>query len=158
MRTPSREPKTPDHLTVRRLQVVDAALARQLDDLFDEGMAWDAVEGRRFLVDPGNFLAVAFWDEIPRGFVSAHRLQRFDRRRAEVLLYEIDVAPSHQRCGIGAALVADVTRWAAEVGAAEVWVLAEGADARAQAFYRAIGGQADEQGALMFTFPLAGTP
>lgn len=144
------------HLTVRRLQSVDALLARQLDGLFDEGMVWDDAEGRRFLADSSNVFVAAFWDDVPRGFVSAHRLQRFDRRRAEVLLYEIGVDEPYQRRGIGAALVAKVERWAEEEGADEVWVLAEGDDARAIAFYRAIGGQDDEQGAIMFTFPSAG--
>lgn len=150
------EPEPLAHLTISRLQSVDAFLAARLSVLFDEGMVWDEGEGARFLGDPGNFLAVAFWGESPCGFVSAHRLQRFDRRRAEVLLYEIGVDDPYQRRGIGAALVAAVTSWAAEVGADEVWVLAEGDDDRAQAFYRAIGGQPDEQGALMFTFPIAG--
>ena len=140
---------------MRRLQSVDASLAAQLNRLFDEGMEWDEREGRRFLADPANLLVVAFWDDTPCGFATAHQLQRVDRRRAEVLLYEIGVDDPYQRRGIGAALVAEVRRWAAEVGADEVWVLAEGEDDRAQAFYRAIGGHADEQGAVMFTFPVA---
>jgi aminoglycoside 3-N-acetyltransferase I len=114
--------------------------------------------GRRFLADPANLLVVAFWGEEACGFATAHRLQRVDRRRAEVLLYEIAVADSYQRRGIGAALVEEINRWAAGVGADEVWVLAEGDDDRAQAFYRAIGGQPDERGAMMFTFPVTGEP
>jgi ribosomal protein S18 acetylase RimI-like enzyme len=152
----SRKPETSAHLTVRRVRLVAAALAAHLDLLFDEGVSWDDAEGQRFLTDPANLLVVAFWDDIPCGFATAHRLQRFDHRRAEVLLYEIGVDEPYQRRGIGAALVAAVTSWAAEVGADEVWVLAEGEDDRAQAFYRAIGGIADEQGAVMFTFPVAG--
>jgi GNAT superfamily N-acetyltransferase len=148
--------ETPNQLTVRRLGVADASWARLLNELFDVGMVWDAGEGRRFLADPANLLVVAFWDDVPSGFATAHRLQRFDRRRAEVLLYEIGVEESDQRRGIGAALVDEVKRWAGEVGADEVWVLAEGSDARAIAFYRAIGGHADEQGAVMFTFSIAG--
>ena len=145
------------HLTVRRLGAADASWARLLNELFDAGMVWDAGEGRRFLADPANLLVVAFWDDIPCGFATAHRLQRFDRRRAEALLYEIGVAEPYQRRGIGAALVEEIRRWAADVGADEVWVLAEGEDAEAIAFYRAIGGHADAQGAVMFTFPVAGT-
>lgn len=143
-------------MTVRRLGAADAGWARLLNALFDAGTVWDDAEGRRFLADPANLLVVAFWDDVPCGFATAHRLQRFDRRRAEVLLYEIGVDEAYQRRGIGAALVEEVKRWAAEAGADEVWVLAEGDDARAQAFYRAIGGHADEQGAMMFAFPVAG--
>ncbi len=154
MASASVAPGDPLHLSVRRVRSVDALLARQLDGLFDEGMVWDDTEGQRFLADPSNLLVVAFWDDIPCGFATAHRLQRVDRRRAEVLLYEIDVAEPYQRRGIGSALVAAVKRWAAAVGADEVWVLAEGDDARAIEFYRALGGHADEQGAIMFTFAI----
>lgn len=155
---PSSQAAAPSHVTVRRLGAADAGWARLLNELFDAGVVWDAGEGRRFLADPANLLVVAFWDDAPCGFATAHRLQRFDRRRAEVLLYEIGVDEAYQRRGIGAALVEEVRHWAGEVGADEVWVLAEGDDARAQAFYRAIGGHADEQGAVMFTFSVAGTP
>lgn len=151
-------PALPAQLTVRRLLSVDASLAAQLNRLFDEGMDWDEREGRRFLADPANLLVVAFWGDEACGFATAHRLQRVDRRRAEVLLYEMAVADSYQRRGIGAALVEEINRWAAGVGADEVWVLAEGDDDRAHAFYRAIGGQPDERGAMMFTFPVAGEP
>jgi GNAT superfamily N-acetyltransferase len=147
-----------EHLAVRRLGAADASWARLLNDLFDAGKVWDAGEGRRFLADPANLLVVAFWDDVPCGFATAHRLQRFDRRRAEALLYEIGVAEPSQRRGIGAALVEEIRRWAAEVGADEVWVLAEGDGAQAQTFYRAIGGQPDDRGAMMFTFSVAGTP
>lgn len=153
---PSSPAATPSPVTVRRLGAADASWARLLNELFDVGMVWDAGEGRRFLADPANVLVVAFWDDAPCGFASAHRLQRFDRRRAEVLLYEIGVEEGRQRRGIGAALVEEVKHWAAEVGADEVWVLAEGQDAGAIAFYRAIGGRADAQGAVMFTFAIAG--
>lgn len=144
--------------TVRRLEAVDASWARLLNELFDAGTVWDAGEGRRFLADPANLLVVAFCDDMPCGFATAYRLQRVDRRRAEVLLYEIGVDEAYQRRGIGAALVEEVRRWAADVGADEVWVLAEADDVQAQAFYRAIGGHADEQGAMMFTFPVADRP
>lgn len=153
---PSSPAATPSRVTVRRLGAADASWARLLNELFDVGMVWDAGEGRRFLADPANLLVVAFWDDVPCGFATAHRLQRFDRRRAEVLLYEIGVEEGRQRKGIGAVLVEEVKRWAAEVGADEVWVLAEGQDAGAIAFYRAIGGRADAQGAVMFTFAIAG--
>jgi GNAT superfamily N-acetyltransferase len=142
-------------LSVRRLTSVDTALARQLDELFDEGTVWDRAQGERFLADRSNLLVVAFWDEQARGFASAHRLQRFDRRRAEVLLYEIGVAEPFRTRGIGTALIAEVKRWAAEVGADEVWVLAEATNTPALAFYRATGGEEDTRGAVMFTYAVA---
>lgn len=94
-----------DSLTVRREAAVDTALAAQLDPLFDEGVAWDAVQGRRFLAHPDTLLLVARRDGEVCGFLSAYRLRRFDRRRAETLFDEIGVAVPVQRRGVGRALV-----------------------------------------------------
>jgi hypothetical protein len=82
------------HLTVRRVTTVDVALAAELDAMFDEGVSWDAEQGQRFLAHPDTLLLVARWDGEACGFLSAYRLQRFDRRQAEVLLYEIGVEES----------------------------------------------------------------
>ena len=155
MATGSRLPRQNGPFSVRRLESVDSPLARQLDALFDEGVAWDERQGQRFLSDPANLLLVAFWDDAPCGFATAHRLQRFDRRQASVLLYEIGVVEPLQRRGIGAALIDAVKRWATDVGADEVWVLTEPANDAARALYRATGGEEDEAGITMFVYPLA---
>ena len=145
--------ETPNQLTVRRLGAADASWARLLNELFDVGMVWDAGEGRRFLADPANLLVVAFWDDIPCGFATAHRLQRFDRRRAEVLLYEIGVEEPFQRRGVGRALVEEAKRWSAELGAGELWALTENDNAPARALYAATGGR-EETGLTMFEYGL----
>ncbi len=139
-------------LTIRRLTEVDAALADQLKVEFDEGMEWDEAEGQRFLANRDNLFLAALWDDRVCGFATAHRLQRFDRRRAEVLLYEIGVNEAFQRLGIGTALVDAVKRWAKEVGADEMWVLTERDNAAAMALYAATGGEADPPGTTMFTY------
>src|SRR5829696_9146280 len=126
-------------LTVKRETSVDVGLAAELDTLFDEGMVWDAEQGHRFLSQPDTLLFVARWDGEACGFLSAYRLQRFDRRRAEVLLYEIGVQERFQRRGVGRALVEEAKRWAAEVGADELWVLTEDDNAPARALYAATG-------------------
>ena len=141
-------------LAIERVTNVDDALAAALDAEFDEGMAWDAEEGRRFLANPDNLLLVARWEGEVCGFLTAYRLQRFDRRRAEVLLYEIGVREPFQRRGVGRALVEGAKRWAAEVGAAELWVLTEADNAPALALYRATGGTADPPGTTLFAYDL----
>jgi GNAT superfamily N-acetyltransferase len=105
-------------LSVRREVAVDAALAAQLDAVFDGGGAWNAEQGRRFLADPDALLLVARWDGEECGFLTAYRLQRFDRRRSEVVLFEIGAEEPFRRRGIGRALVEEAKRWAAEVGVA----------------------------------------
>ncbi|HET7034714.1 MAG TPA: GNAT family N-acetyltransferase [Thermomicrobiaceae bacterium] len=141
----------PSPFTLQRLQHVDGALAQHLNAVFDD-KTWDAEQGERFLRDPENLLVVAFCSDQPCGFVSAHRLQRFDRRGAEVLLYEIGVVEAYRRQGVGTALIHEVKRWAREVGADEVWVLTERTNQAAMALYRATGGQEDSPHTTMFTY------
>ena len=140
-------------LTVRRVTIVDEALAAELDTMFDEGVSWDAEQGQRFLTHPDTLLLVARWDGEACGFLSAYRLQRFDRRGAEVLLYEIGVEEPFQRRGVGRALVEEAKRWAADVGADELWVLTEDDNTPARALYAATGGR-EETGFTMFTYSL----
>ena len=140
-------------LSVRREMTVDAVLAAELDALFDEGVTWDAEQGQRFLAHPDTLLLVARWDGEVCGFLTAYRLQRFDRRGAEVLLYEIGVEEPFQRRGAGRALVEEAKRWAAEVGAAELWVMTEDDNIPARALYAATGGR-EETGFTMFDYGL----
>jgi ribosomal protein S18 acetylase RimI-like enzyme len=140
-------------LTVRRVTTVDEALAAGLDAMFDEGVSWDAEQGQRFLAHPDSLLLVARWDGKACGFLSAYRLQRFDRRGGEVLLYEIGVEEPFQRRGVGRALVEEAKRWSAELGAGELWALTENDNAPARALYAATGGR-EETGLTMFEYGL----
>jgi ribosomal protein S18 acetylase RimI-like enzyme len=130
-------------LTVQRVTSVDPVLIAELDTLFDEGMTWDPEQGERFLIHPDTLLLVARWDGEACGFLSAYRLPRFDRRRAEVLLYEIGVQEPFQRRGAGRALVEEAKRWAAEADADELWVLTEDDNVPARALYTATEGRED---------------
>jgi GNAT superfamily N-acetyltransferase len=140
-------------LTVRREISVDARFAAELDALFDEGMSWNAEQGQRFLAHPDTLLLVARWDGEVCGFLYAYRLPRFDCRRAEVLLYEIGVQEPFQWRGVGRALVEEAKRWAAELGADQLWVLTEDDNVPALALYAATGGR-EERGLTMFTYDL----
>ena len=65
--------------TVSRETTVDAGLAAKLDAIFDEGMSWDAEQGRRFLAHPDTLLLVARWNGEVCGLLRAPAA-RFDRR------------------------------------------------------------------------------
>lgn len=142
---------------IQRVETVDAALAAALNAQFDEDMAWDAAQGARFLANPANLLLVARWQGGVCGFLTAYRLQRVDRRRAEVLLYEIGVDERFQRRGVGRALVEACKAWATEVGAAELWVLTEADNEGGMGLYAATGGVADPPGTTLFAYDLEGT-
>lgn len=141
-------------ITVRRLTEVSLELGRSLAPLFDDDVAWDAAEGRRFLADPDCLFLLAEADGLPCGFLTAYRLQRFDRARAEVLPYEVDVDEAYRRRGVAAALIAALNRWSVEVGATETWVLTERDNLAANALYTATGGDRDPAAVVMYSYPL----
>ncbi len=131
-------------------------LAAALNPMLDEGAHWDAEQARLFLADANNALFLAEADGVVVGFATANRLQRFDNRRAEVLLYEISIEEPYRRRGAGRALIARVVGWAREVDAENVWVLADADDARACAFYAGSGGEQFVPNSTMFTYVLEG--
>jgi GNAT superfamily N-acetyltransferase len=142
-------------LRIERITSVYEALPAQLNPLLDEGDAWDAEQGQRYLASPDNALFLAFIDAVAVGFATAHRLQRFDRRKAEVLLYEIGVDEAWQRRGAARALIQAVLDWGRQTGADTLWVLTEDDNAAAMALYAATGGTADPPGTTLFAYPLA---
>ncbi len=139
-------------LSTRRIVAVDDALALDLNRLFDTGTVWKQDQGNLFLANSDNALFVAAWEGQLAGFITAHRLQRFDRRKAEVLLYEVGVLAGFRECGIGKTLVQAVLHWAREVGADEVWVLTNSANPAAMALYQSMGGSEENPGTVMFVF------
>lgn len=144
-------------ITVRRLVSIGPGEVAGLDALFDDDVRWDAAEGARFLSDPNNLFLLAECDGVPCGFLTAHRLQRFDARRAEVLLYEVGVDDAYQRRGAARTMVEGLRHWAAEVGASEIWVLTEVDNEVANAFYLGTGGAPDEDDVRLYTYPVTGT-
>lgn len=142
-----------EQLTVRRERAVDAELAAQLDALFDEGVTWDEEHGRRYLEDPDALLLVARSDGAVCGFLTAYRLQRFDHRRAKVLLSEVGVEGSFRRRGTGQALIEAAMRWAVEVGAGELRVPTEEDNAPARGLSAAMGGR-EEAGITIYHYDL----
>ncbi len=141
---------------VELIKQADMDFVRQLNGLLDEGTEWDLHHGQKFLADPNNALFVAFWEDRAVGFLIANRLQRFDKRGAEVLLYEIGVHEDFLRKGIGRALTEEAKRWASAVGADEMWVLTNRSNAPAIALYQSAGGTTESESPdeVMFVFKL----
>ena len=74
------------------------------------------------------------------GGLTAHALPMTRSESTELFIYDIAVRRSHQRRGIGRALVQALLRDAADAGIDEVFVPADNDDTHALDFYRSLGG------------------
>jgi len=143
-------------IRVELIKKADKTFIHQLNGLLDEGTEWDLQQGDKFLNDPHNALFVAFLKDRAVGFLTANLLQRFDKRGAEVLLYEIGVHEDFRQIGVGKALIKEVKLWAKDAGADEVWVLTNRSNTAAVALYQSMGGGTETKtpDEVMFVFKL----
>jgi aminoglycoside 3-N-acetyltransferase I len=88
-------------------------------------------------------MLVAFDGERPVGFVLAHELARRHGDRSKLFVYEVDVAETHRRRGIAAALFGLLAELARERGIRTGFVLTEPDNGPANALYRSVGGATD---------------
>lgn len=142
-------------IDIRKITSLDSSYIEKVNELFDQGTTWDTKQGEKFLADTNNALFLAFTENQPVGFLTAHRLQRFDARKAEVILYEIGVHESFRKKGIAKALIDHLKTWAKQVEADEIWVLTERSNAPAVALYTSCGGKEESKGdEVMYVFKL----
>ncbi len=92
------------------------------------------------LRDERTFFLVAFDGEQAVGFVLAHELPRRHGDPSNLLVYEVDVAESHRRRGIGRALLDELASVARKRGIVEGWVLTDEDNEPAMTLYRSAGG------------------
>jgi ribosomal protein S18 acetylase RimI-like enzyme len=92
---------------------------------------------------------VAHRGESPAGYVIAYLLDRLDGRRM-CLIYDVEVAPSHRRSGVGTALVEEVLRHAAAAGAFKTFVITNESNSAARGLYESLGGTTEPDGAVLF--------
>lgn len=143
-----------DSVEIRQITDSSQIEIEKFNPLLDEGDSWDAEQGELFLQDKNNALFIAFLKDQMVGLVTAHRLQRIDKRKAEVLLYEVGVAEYYRQKGIGKTLVLAVIDWAKTVGADEVWVQTNRANVAAVALYKSCGGVEDALDTTMYTIAI----
>jgi ribosomal protein S18 acetylase RimI-like enzyme len=106
--------------------------------LFDDPV--DLAATRRFLANEVNVLLIAYVDGNPAGFVSGTELSHPDKPAPELFLNELGVDEAYRGRGIGRALVAELWRFAQELGCRGMWVLTDDDNAGANRVYRAAGG------------------
>jgi ribosomal protein S18 acetylase RimI-like enzyme len=142
-------------IQIHQVFTIEPEQVSEINALLDEGITWDLDQGQKFLADKNNLFLLAKLSGVAVGFLTAYRLQRFDTRKAEVLLYEIGVDDQYQRKGVGKALINRLKEWARQVEADEVWVLTNRSNHAAVGLYVSAGATTDNSSdEVMFTFKL----
>jgi ribosomal protein S18 acetylase RimI-like enzyme len=119
-----------------------------------EGVFDDSVDGRlavEYLENPHSHIAVAIEDGFIIGFASGIDYIHPDKP-AQLWVNEVGVAPTHQRRGIGKAVITALIDLASKLGCTEAWVLTEQENTAARGLYKHVGGA--ESHAIMVSFPL----
>lgn len=73
------------------------------------------------------------------GGLVAYRLDKFERERSEIYLYDLAVAEAWRRQGVATALIEDLRRIARECGTWMIFVQGDREDEPALALYRKLG-------------------
>jgi ribosomal protein S18 acetylase RimI-like enzyme len=134
--------------------LVDAANAAVLQhaapDVFDGPVDphWTA----EFVADRRHHLIVAVQDDVVVGMVSAVDYVHPDKA-PQLWINELGVAPSHQRRGIGLALVQRMLAHGRSIGCTEAWVGTEVENVAARSLYERAGGEAGML--VLYFFPFS---
>jgi ribosomal protein S18 acetylase RimI-like enzyme len=138
-------------LSVRRLHEDDAALAHRAISVLKTTRtkpraSVSAGHLRTFLSRRQNIVIVAEDDGAPLGFMLAYLLDRADRDQTMMLFYEVGVAESHRRRGIGTKMVELLKQLCVGERVFKMWVHTNRSNAAAMALYRSTGGAPDGTG------------
>ena len=140
-------------ITFKLLRPSDFSLLNHVaEDVFDDPIVESSAQ--EFLADPRHRLVVALDNNVVVGFVSAVIYVHPDKPAPELWINEIGVAPTHQRQGIGKALMQTIIREAKQSGCSEAWVLTDRANMAAMAMYKSVGGEETLPDSVMFTYKL----
>jgi aminoglycoside 3-N-acetyltransferase I len=152
----------PEPVTVHRLTPADVAMMRELNAVF--GVAFEDVEtygaappDDAYLAallgkDHVTVLAATAAGSVVGGLV-AYELEKFERARSEVYIYDLAVAEAYRRQGVATALIGRLQAIAAERGAWVIFVQADYGDDPAIALYDKLGAREE---VLHFDIPPAG--
>lgn len=134
--------------SVQRLTPDDVPLLRALNAVFGEAFGeldtyggdppTDAYLAGLLAKDHVVVLVARAGGEVVGGLV-AYDLEKFERARREIYIYDLAVGEAHRRFGIATALIESLCQIAAERGAWVVYVQADYGDDDAIALYRKFG-------------------
>lgn len=138
--------------SIRRLTPADVEQMRAMLDMF--GVAFNDVDtySRRQpdaaylqdLLGREDFISLAsFIGSRVVGGLAAYVLPKFEQVRKEIYIYDLAVAEDHRRRGVATALIDELKRIAATLGAYVIYVQADYGDDPAIALYTKIGTRED---------------
>jgi len=135
-------------VTLRRLSSGDVPLLRKLNALFGEAFGDPNTYGMEppsdayvqgLLAKEHVIVLVAISGEDVVGGLAAYELDKFERMRREVYIYDLAVATNYRRQGIATALIERLRDIAARRAAWVIYVQADYVDAPAIALYEKLG-------------------
>jgi aminoglycoside 3-N-acetyltransferase I len=149
--------------SIRRLTPGDVALMDAMMAMF--GDAFDEVDtytterpSREYLgrlLGAKHLIALAaLKEDTVVGGLAAYELQKFERQRSEIYIYDLAVAAVHRREGIATALIDRLKTIAANLGAQVIFVQADRADTPALSLYNKLGACSE---VLHFDIKIAGS-
>lgn len=96
-----------------------------------------------FLRQPQHIVVVALADDRVIGGLVAYELQKFERARSEIYIYDLAVLDAYRRKGVGRGLIGRLKQVARSRGAYVIYVQADLGDEAAIALYRSLGVKED---------------
>ena len=140
---------------VRSLRRGDVSAVMEAAHLFDEPPDETAV--RDYLRDPRNLFLVAWDGGRPVGFLRGTALRQLKSRHKQFFLYEIAVAESRRRRGVGAALIRALLRFCRDGDFDEVFVFTDDPhNLAAERLYRSTGAMTETAGDRMYVYRISG--
>jgi aminoglycoside 3-N-acetyltransferase I len=96
------------------------------------------------LLDKPHFIAVAALegDDVIGG-LAAYQLEKFERARSEIYIYDLAVQESHRRKGVATAVIRTLQQIARDRGAYVIYVQADPGDEPAIRLYQSLGTRED---------------
>src|SRR3712207_4456031 len=135
-------------VTLRRLAPADVPLLRKLNALFGDAFAEpetytaespsDAYLQGLLAKEHVVALVALAGEEVIGGLV-AYELDKFERARRELYIYDLAVGAQHRRQGVATALIGHLRELAARRGVWVIYVQADYADDAAIALYQKLG-------------------
>jgi aminoglycoside 3-N-acetyltransferase I len=140
------------YFSVRQLTSADIPLLRKLNVLFGQAFHDPETYGAEppsdayltgLLAREHIVTLVALSGEEVVGGLVAYELEKFERARRELYIYDLAVAEAHRRQGVATALIERLREIATERGAWVIYVQADHGDEPAIALYEKLGSRED---------------